>query len=188
MQRKILGGIVLSFLVCCAHALDWPHGVGQYRRPVTIDHAKISQDLTNFPVLVRLTTNNFDFALASSNGFDVRFTQSDGVTPLVYERERHDATLQRAEYWVSIPIISSSISTNFYVYYGQARATDRQTPQAVWTNIGYIGVWHLSETNGICADSTAFTNHATPLKALDEGDIVISTCGDTNYWSGDAGQ
>jgi len=73
-----------------------------YRKKITIDETKVDADLTDFPVLVKLTSTNFDFSKARSDGYDIRFTSSDGTTLLKYERERHDATNQVAEYWVKI--------------------------------------------------------------------------------------
>jgi len=60
-----------------------------YRKKITIDETKVDADLTNFPVLVKLTSTNFDFSKARSDGYDIRFTSSDGTTLLKYERERH---------------------------------------------------------------------------------------------------
>lgn len=39
----------------------------RYRKKITIDH---------FPVLVKLTSSNFDFSKANSDGYDVRFCYS----------------------------------------------------------------------------------------------------------------
>ena len=80
---------------------DWLSG-WQYRKKITIDSTKIDADLTDFPVLVKLTSSNFDFSKARSDGFDIRFTDEGGLALLKYERERHDLTNQVAEYWVKI--------------------------------------------------------------------------------------
>ena len=112
---------------------DWLHW-----RKLTIDHTKIDADLTNFPVLVRLTTNNFDFSQARADGFDVRFTLADG-TALDYERERHDAAGGKAEYWVRLPRVMSAEDTVFHLYYGNAAAADGATSAGAWDS-GFAGV------------------------------------------------
>jgi len=131
-----------------------------YWRKLTLDHTKIDAPLTNFPVLVRLTTNNFDFAKARADGFDVRFALADG-TALDYERERHDAAAGKAEYWVRLPAVSSAADTDFYVYYGNSAAADGANAAGVWDG-GFAGVWHFgATTNTGTRDSTVNTNHGS---------------------------
>jgi len=50
------------------------------RKKLTIDQTKVDDDLIDFPVLVKLTSSNFDFSKANADGYDIRFTSSDGVT------------------------------------------------------------------------------------------------------------
>jgi len=141
---------------------DWLSG-WQYRKKITIDETKIDDDLTDFPVLVKLTSSNFDFSKARSDGFDVRFCSSDGTTLLKYERERHDATNQVAEYWVKIPSVSSSADTDFYIYYGNAPASDGADPTNVWDS-NFIGVWHSKDaTSYEINDSTSNANLGTKM-------------------------
>ena len=52
------------------------------RKKLTIDHTKVGATLTNFPVLVKLTDSRFDWTHSNSDGFDIRFTASDGSTLL----------------------------------------------------------------------------------------------------------
>lgn len=68
--------------------MDWLANY-THRRKITIDSAEIDSTLTDFPVLVNLTDANFDFDTAMSNGYDVRFTQSDALTPIDFDREFH---------------------------------------------------------------------------------------------------
>ena len=62
----------------------------KYKQQITIDNTKIDANLSNFPIVVKLNSTNFDFTKAQSNGYDIRFVNSDGITLLSYERERHD--------------------------------------------------------------------------------------------------
>jgi hypothetical protein len=136
-----------------------------YRKKITIDHTKVDSVLTDFPVLVKLTSLNFGFSKALSTGNDIRFTSSDGKTLLKYERERHDSVNQLAEYWVKIPSVASAADTEFYMYYGKADATDGADPTNVW-DTNYKGVWHKKDiTTSTIADSTVNANNGTKKAA-----------------------
>jgi len=135
------------------------------RKKITIDKSKIDADLTDFPVLVKLTSSNFDFSKANSDGFDLRFTSSDGTTLLKYERERHDATNKLAEYWVKIPSISSTANTIFYLYYRVEDTDDGADPTNVWDS-NFKGVWHMKDlTTSTIEDSTSNNNDGTKKAA-----------------------
>jgi len=137
----------------------------QYRRKITIDATKIDENLTDFPVLVKLNTSRFDFSKARSDGYDIRFTSSDGETLLKYERERHDASNQVAEYHVKIPSVSSSQNTEFYIYYGKSDASDGADPTNVWDS-NFKAVWHLQDlTSSSVKDSTANSYNGTKYAA-----------------------
>lgn len=117
-----------------------------YKRQITIDHACVDADLTNFPVLVRLTSADTGFFThAQSNGQDVRFRAADETTELTFERERHDDANDLAEYWVKVPTVSGSTNTIIWLYYGSATAADAaDTTGAVW-DADFIGVYHLNQ-------------------------------------------
>ena len=132
-----------------------------YRKKITIDETKVDADLTDFPVLVKLTSANFDFTKALSTGYDIRFTSSDGTTLLKYERERHDQANSLAEYWVKVPSVSGTVNTEFYIYYGNSGAADGADPTAVW-DANFKGVWHLKDiTSTTIGDSTTNANDGT---------------------------
>jgi len=132
-----------------------------YRKELTIDNTKIDANLTDFPVLVNLTSANFDFAKSNSNGFDIRFTDSDGETLLKYERERHDSVNSLAEYWVKIPSVSSSADTTFYIYYRTEDTDDGSDAVNVW-DANFKGVWHsYDKTTTTISDSTTNANTGT---------------------------
>lgn len=181
--RVVRMSFVFLALAVTARA-GWLDG-WQQRRSITVNPSQVEADLTNFPVLVRLTAGQFDFALAAADGRDVRFTDSDGTTALDFERDSHDASARTATYWVRLPLLSPASNTTFYLYYGNTGATDGATPAAVWDN-AHVGVWHLQGTNGVLqADSTAGANHVAvyPI-ALDAGDVAISDCDSLTDWTG----
>ena len=135
------------------------------RLKCTIDKTKIDADLIDFPVLVKLTSTNFDFAAANSDGHDIRFTSSDGTTLLKYERERHDSTNKLAEYWVKVPSVSDSADTYIYLYYRTEDTADGADPENVWDS-NFKSVHHLKDnTTSAVLDSTANNNDGTKKEA-----------------------
>jgi hypothetical protein len=128
-----------------------------YRRKITIDYTKIGATLTNFPVLVKLIDGtNFTAANALATGYDIRFIGTDGATVYKYEREYHtNAVGGSSYYWVKIPSVSSVANTEFYVYYGNAAASNGADPTNVWDS-NYMQVFHMSDlTTSSLNDSTA---------------------------------
>lgn len=95
-----------------------------YRKTLTIHASDVDSDVTDFHYLVYLDSSNFNFSKAQSNGYDIRFTSSDGNTLLNFFREKHDSTNQVAIYHVKIPLVSSSNDTTIYMYYGNDSAGD----------------------------------------------------------------
>ena len=116
------------------------------RKQITISHASVDSDLTDFPLLVKITNDAEIGAGARSDGHDIRFTDTSGNV-LPYERESFSVTDGSATgiFWVKVPQISHSADTTIYAYYGKSNAPDGNDPANVWTN-GYAGVWHMDET------------------------------------------
>lgn len=145
-------GLALVMASLAIDARDTQASTNWYRIPLTATNpTAIAANQTNFPILVRFTPDNFAFAHANSNGYDLRFTADDAATLLSYERERHDATAGVAEYWVKLPILSSQ--TLFYAYYRPTATPDGAAPANVWDD-DYRFVHHLAESSGSCGDST----------------------------------
>ncbi len=120
-----------------------------------INGDNIDEDLVDFPVLVKLDSSNFNFSLANADGYDVRFTQADGVTLLKYERELHDSAGQTAYYWVKIPYIGRRTGASFYIYFRTTDTADGADPTNVW-DANYKAVYHMSDlTTSTVKDSTS---------------------------------
>jgi hypothetical protein len=133
----------------------------QYSRRIYLNTsttgAAVSGTVTNFPVLVRLQTGNFDFSRAKADGSDLRFAKAD-ATPLSFEIERWDASAQAAEVWVKVDTMYGNDSTqSFIMYWGNDNASDESNGAAVFdTASGFAGVWHLAQPVGaIVPDATA---------------------------------
>ena len=132
----------------------------------TASGANTAGTVTNFPVLVRLTSSNFDFVQAKSGGADIRFVKSDG-SPLSYEIERWDASALAAEIWVKVDTIYGNNGSQFITMLWGAQQGALQSASAVSlsngpavfdTSQGFQGVWHLSQSDTLpVPDATA--NH-----------------------------
>jgi phosphodiesterase/alkaline phosphatase D-like protein len=160
-----------------------------YRRSLTIDYTKVSpcsSNLSNFPVLMSLsgtwlkTTGNGG-PIYSSNGYDIIFKASDGVTQLNHEIEKYDGSAGTLVAWVKVPILSNTANTTVYIYYGNSAITTYQsTPTGVWDS-NYKGVWHLKENPSGTApqmkDSTANANNGTSYGGMTSGDLVAGKIG-----------
>ncbi|MBX5327281.1 DUF2341 domain-containing protein, partial [Candidatus Bathyarchaeota archaeon A05DMB-4] len=116
---------------------DW-----QYRRIITIDHTKVSNTQTNFPVLIDLTDSNIK-TKAQPDGDDFLFTDQNH-NKLNHQIELYDSTTGHLITWVNVPLLSSTTDTTLYMYYGNPTAENQQNPTAVW-DTSYKLVLHLNE-------------------------------------------
>jgi MSHA biogenesis protein MshQ len=106
--------------------------------------------------------------VGKSDGSDILFTASDGVTKLSHEIESYNPNTGQLTAWVSLPVLSTTVDTALYVYFGNPSAPNQQNPPGVWDST-FAGVWHLSDNassivvadssqGGDNANARAFTN------------------------------
>jgi hypothetical protein len=114
--------------------------------------ADISEDVHNFPVLVRIDQTIIPSPFVpqsgiSGDGRDIRFAKSDGTTSLPYEIERWDSLNEIAEIWVNVDTIYGNNDSQFiYMYMGNGAAPDQSSGPSVFdTTDGFAGVWHLND-------------------------------------------
>ena len=154
--------------------------------------AGVAGTVTGFPVLIRLTRNNFDFSQARSDGQDCKFTKADN-TSLPFEIERWDPAAARAEIWVKVDTIFGNDSGHcFTMYWGASAVGSTGSPQGSVTNTltpstgsgtsaaatsngaavfdtgasegGFQAVWHFSEpTNSMAFDATGNGYNGAPM-------------------------
>lgn len=136
----------------------WWNASWSYRKKLTFDNLNQAENLSNFPVLVKLTTSRITYGdVGKSDGTDLRFLDSDNSATLKYEIERWNDTGD-SFIWVKAPQINSSTNLDFiYMYYKNSGAADGQDAPNVWTN-GFVGVYHFNEQSGYYQDSA--TNDA----------------------------
>jgi hypothetical protein len=147
--------------------------------------------VSNFPVLIRFNSSNFNFATAQSDGRDIRFATPAGDS-LSFEIEEWDSINGRAAVWVKIPTITGNARQEISMFWGKSGVSSQSNGPAVFNSTnGYAAVMHL---NGNVLDSTGsispFNGGATPTTAvigstamnLATGDITAGNI--TNFPSG----
>lgn len=121
--------------------LDW-----NFRRKIAIQNGNIDSDQTDFPVYVPISSDS-NFSSARADGYDIRFTQSDGITLLKYERESWTGgggSAATANFWVKSNITSAT-ETEIYIYYGYSSASDGEDKNNVWDS-NFWGVYHMNDS------------------------------------------
>jgi hypothetical protein len=61
-----------------------PYPEWSYAQAIAVDHRNGSDSVTNYPAVVTLSPDNFNYLNAKPSGTDIRFTDSDAVTPIPY--------------------------------------------------------------------------------------------------------
>ncbi|MFO0804707.1 MAG: DUF2341 domain-containing protein [Gemmataceae bacterium] len=141
-------GIICGLLVfqspVSAQYADWKHS-GSVFILTTPEGANLPASATveNFPLLVRLHKDFFDFAQARPGGADLRFATAKG-DPLAYQIEDWDPKAGTASVWVRVPKITGNSRQELKLYWGKADAKTESSGKAVFSESnGYLSVWHM---------------------------------------------
>jgi hypothetical protein len=138
----------------------------QYRKEITINHAQVAGDQTNFPVLIDITDHDLA-SKACSDGYDILFMNGTGVAwKLNDEIESYNSNTGCLVAWVNIPSLSSTSDTLIYMYYGNPSSSNQQTKMDVWDS-NFVMVLHFDETSGTQYDSTSYQNNGTPYNVTE---------------------
>ncbi|MFX1432043.1 MAG: DUF2341 domain-containing protein, partial [Promethearchaeota archaeon] len=136
----------------------------KYYKEITINHLKVAEDLTDFPLLISINDMDLNTEV-QADGDDIAF--SNGSDWLNHEIEFFEKDFipnyARLVAWVRIPSLLSSTDTMIYMYYGNSTMESRQNPTGVWTS-NYKAIWHLNTT---LLDSTSNNNDGTNSGADD---------------------
>lgn len=117
--------------------------------------ADVPGNVTDFPVLVRLTGKNFTFSQAQDDGSDLRFLNTRaGLLPC--EIERWDPVAKRAEVWVKVDTVFGGDSMQtLTMAWGNADVAGPENTEMVFdTGNGFAGVWHLDDEGDTISDAT----------------------------------
>jgi len=142
---------------------DW-----QYKKTITIDHTKVDDDLTDFPVLINLDSDAQLAANAQADGDDIFFTLSNDSTKLSHEIETYVTGTGQLVAWVKIPTLADLTDTEIYMYYGNGTCASQENITDVWDS-STKAVFHFNESSGTIYDSSLNGNNGSS-----EGDIVYN--------------
>jgi hypothetical protein len=113
-------------------AQDWYDADWLYRSPVTVPNPGATE-LLDFQVQVTLSTANFDFTKAKSDGSDIMVTSSNGTTLIPFWIENWNPTGSEATIWIKVPSIPVTTGTTVFIYYGNdAQTLPSSNPDAVF--------------------------------------------------------
>jgi len=186
MKKTVWFIISVVFAVTAASADTRP----RYEAKITFSGYNRAEVLTNFPVLVELSTNITSFSytnfVSPADGADLRFFREDNDLELNYELESWD-TNGTSYVWVQIDQLTNNLP--IYAMWGNTNwstAPACRTNGAVW-NAGYEAVWHLNETVIAGASTTDayrdFTSHERDGDQV--GNVnVPAPVAQGQYWDG----
>lgn len=167
-----------------------------YRKKLVIDQTKVDGTLSDFPVLIKLSTSTGLTSADVSDIFDtlgadslkIAVTAADGTTQCYVEVERWDNANELAWLWVKVPSISSSVDTDLYLYFDHAQsdnttyigAAGSTVAQSVWdsnTMAAYTFGQDPQGGAGCIIDDTANNNDGTAVGEMLTGDLVDGNIG-----------
>jgi hypothetical protein len=172
----VLLPVLLGLALPSVASAQWWNASWLNRRPITFDNSASAVNLTTFPVLVRLTSAEIDYAKTLAGGADLRFVDADDATELFYEIEQWNVN-DTSIVWVRVPQIDAGSTTDsIWMYYNNTGASDNQTPDSVWAN-NYAGVWHLDEASGTRFDATGNNNDLSDVNTVGSTSYLLGTGG-----------
>ena len=150
--------------------MAWYDASWGYRVKITVDNTKVPSTQTDIPVYVDLSALPAGFHTnVKAAGADIRVTRTDETTEVAREVVFYDAATDTGELHFLANSLSGSADTDFYIYYGNAAASEPAVGatygrNAAWSN-SYTAVWHLGEavnnSAGGYVDSTGNGNSGT---------------------------
>ncbi|NLG19549.1 MAG: hypothetical protein GX556_19685 [Fibrobacter sp.] len=145
--------------------------------------AAISDNLYDFPVLIRLNRENFDFGSARENGSDLYFTGKDNAL-LPHEIEYFNSDEMEAAVWVLLDTVYGSQDTQFVnMHWGQNLNAGEGNWGVFDTASGFQCVWHFSEPEGDTLKDATANNFFGIFSGTDER-CVTGRIGNTRAFDG----
>ena len=144
-------GLVIFFLLLIIRLSAQLPGYSYYKK-LTTQESQITvgtTNLTNFPVLVRITDpelrhTSFGGNIKNTNGYDIQFTAADKTTLLTFQIEKYVQNTGELVAWVKVPTVSATINTDFYMFFGNAAIVTDPSATTTW-DANYRAVWHFSK-------------------------------------------
>lgn len=152
-------------------AFAWWNPSWRLRTKVTFNNAAQTENLVDFPVLVRLDSSRIDYSRTQDLAEDLRFVDANDATVLNHEIDVWDEA-GTSYVWVRVPQINGgSVADFIYLYYGNPTAPDGQNPGATWEP-AFTMVHHFRENAGPHFDSTTTNNDSIVIDVAVQGQDV----------------
>ncbi len=140
------------------------------RVKLTIDNTDITSALSNFPVLIYISSSSgrnsedvtFVFDEVGANSLKIAVTDADGTTERYVEIDEWDSGSEKAWIWVKVNSIASGSDTDLYLYFDNTHVDntthvgikESASGETVW-DANFLMVQHMGEGSGTVKDSTA---------------------------------
>jgi MSHA biogenesis protein MshQ len=182
----LVPAVLLPDAFLATPAAAWYDTDWGYRKPVTLDATRVEgSDHADFPVMLSLVDGDLRTVanggrVENASGFDIVVVDGADTVRLDHEMEHFDPATGEIVLWVRIPVLSATVDTDLFLYYGNASvAGSLENPAGVWTN-GYEAVWHFggdlldatpngrNGTNGGTSDTPALAGNGRQLVPISE--------------------
>lgn len=134
-------GCVLAFIPI--YAQSWLSGY-EYRKEITLDGTQISGSHTDFPLLYEFASDAQLAASARVDGYDIVFTDNDGITLLDHEMLTYTSGTGAYRGYVKTDLTNATDKT-IYMYYGKSDASTDPSSTSTWSS-NFQAVLHLQES------------------------------------------
>jgi len=161
---------------------DWLSGWGQ-RVKVSADADDVSSNLTDFPILLHLSTTSgynaddisfiFDELQSNANRFKIAVTKSDEITECYVEIEKWDDANEKADLWVKAPTVSNLSDTDFWLYFDGDHAD----------NTAYVGDVGSTIAQNVWDTNFKLVNHLADWNLEAYKSRVYVSVGGEDYYS-----
>jgi hypothetical protein len=137
--------------------------VGSLTSPRRLTLGAVTEQLTDFPLLVPLTSQQLDLSKVANPQTDLRFEDAAG-THLDFEVERWSTT-EDSIVWVRVPSIPAGAPSSILMYFGSG--VGASNPNGVWK--GYEQVTHFGPS---LIDSTGHNHDGTATGATAAAGVI----------------
>jgi hypothetical protein len=161
---------------------NWYNSSWTHRLKCHVTDVKVADDVKDIPLLFQIPANLSFANNAQADGDDFIFTQKDGVTVIPHEIENYNSTTGLLTAWVKFAKVSDTRPREFYIYYGNAGASNQEQITSVWDDCftvdtatalvkkSYAMVQHFDSSS---TDSTLNNNDGTDTSIVYTTDDII---------------
>jgi len=167
-------------------------GTWAYRRKFTISAAKISAELTDFPIAFSIDAScglgaddlsAMFTRIVAADKKKIAVTDRDKITQLYAEIENWDSDNSKALLHIKVPKIPLGKDYEIYLHYDAAQDENTQkvgvageaVVNYVWDS-NFVGVWHMAQDPsggaGAILDSTSNGNDLTSIGTMTTADLI----------------